>query len=225
MRLHACTQDVSNNITPWLSNNGAFSTFLQHFLLLLALPLLYFMLRPLTAGEDLYFMAIPMFSFCDDLHNHIVCNANVLKHVKEYFRISFEMTRRTLPDAAGLNQPGYWHMIPTVMSGIVLCFGTLVELIISTSCATIMIAALIATSLLAPDWRLPMVDWLDEGILQEYRRVEEAVEWTFLNSGFWAGLWVTDAVIFAVNGRGSDAGAGRNEVEEMEQAARVRTME
>ena len=225
MHLQACIQDVSNNITLQLSNDGTFPTFLQTLLLLLALPVLYFMLRPLSAGEDLHFMALPLFSFCDDFHNHIVCNRNVLKHVKEYFRISFQMTRRTLPNKPGHFEPGYWHIIPTVMSGIVLCFGTLVELVISMTCSVAMIVALTATSVLALDWRLPLVDWLDEGILQDYRRLEEAVEWTFLNSGFWAGLWMTDAVIYAVNGGWGEVGAGRNEVEEMEQAARLRTTE
>jgi len=227
LHLQAHLENMNDSITQWLSSTSQLShpIYQQHILLLLVLPLLYFMLRPLSPCQDLYFMVIPMFSLCDDLSDHIACNLNVLEHVEEYFRMNFQATRRTASNVPNRLPPGYWHIIPILVSGTILCLGTLVELIISMSCTIAMIAVTIATTMLALDWRLQTVDWLDEGILQTYRDVEESVERTFLDSAFWAGLMAGDVVIHAVNGRKGKLEAKRDEVEEMEQAAGLRIME
>jgi len=227
LHVQAHLENMTDSITQWLSSTSqpSLPIYQQYILLLLALPILYSMLRPLRPGQDLYFMVIPIFSLFDDLSNHIKCNFNVLKHVKEYFRMNFQATRRTSPGEPSRIQPSYWRMIPIIVSGTILCLGTLVELVISMSCTIAMIAVLIATTMLALDWRLQTVNWLDEGILQTYRDVEETVERTFLDSAFWAGLMAGDVVIHAVNGRRGKLEAKRNEVEEMEQAAGLRIVE
>jgi predicted PurR-regulated permease PerM len=105
LHLHAHAQNVNDTLTQWLSNASQLSLplYQQYILLLLTLPILFFMLRPHSAGEDLYYMAIPMLSFCDDFYDHIAWNAHVLKHVRGYFRAMFQATR----NAHSRIQPGY----------------------------------------------------------------------------------------------------------------------